>query len=70
MELLTNDNTATPVLTGISFKGRQRPSRRRMHTFVIQGEADMTTRSGGHLRRSVDNVIADLDTLRDTNTYV
>ena len=70
VEMLTNDNTTTPVLTGISFKGRHRPSRRRMHTFVIQGEAEMTTRSGGHLRRSVDNVIADLNSVRDTNTYL
>lgn len=67
----TTDNTTTPVVNRVSFKGRLRPSRRRIHTFTIDGRSSAAeVRGGGKRRISPVTLFNDLNTLRDTNTYV
>jgi hypothetical protein len=66
----TTDNTTTPVVIRVSFKGRLRPSRRRMHTFTIVAKSAQEDRSGARSRVSPITVFNNLNTLRDTNTYV
>ena len=68
--LVTNDNTISPVVTGVTFKGWRRPARRKVHTFVISGFAHQETQRGGHARVDPVTWIANLDALRETNTYV
>lgn len=64
------DNTTTPVINRISFKGRLRPSRRRIHTFTVVGDTAQEVRGGGMARVDPVTVFNNLNTLRDTNTYV
>ena len=68
--LATNTNTTSPVLTGITFKGWRRPARRKVHTFMLSSFAHQETLRGGHARISPVTDISNLESLRETNTYV
>lgn len=66
----TTDDTTTPVITRVSFKGRLRPSRRRIHSFTVTGDPYVENRTGARSKVSPIDVFNNLNTLRDTNTYV
>ena len=67
--LASTSSSTSPVVTSVSFQGIKRPGRRRIHTFTITAKSHEPTARGGNLRQSPVSILANINTLRDTNVY-